>query len=200
MITLDDTRTEYLSQVFKDIDLSYEEIHCIEFDGCTFRECNFSETDLKKSRFIDCHFEQCNLSNARIELCRFSETSFHECKMVGIDWTRANWPGLSLPSAIKFYKCILNDSSFYGLDLEELVMQECKAHDVDFREGNFSHADFRHTDFTNSLFIATNLSNSNFTEALNYNIDINLNQIQGAKFSRYEAINLLYSLGIELVD
>jgi uncharacterized protein YjbI with pentapeptide repeats len=94
----------------------------------------------------------------------------------------------------------MNDSCFFGLRLEELVIQECKAHDVDFREGNFSEADFTYTDFANSLFAETNLAGANFIEAISYTIDIYHNEIKRAKFSRYEAVRLLDSLNIELVD
>ena len=87
-----------------------------------------------------------------------------------------------------------------GLSLNEIVIEECKAHEVDFREGSFCDANFTFTDFSNSLFNETNLSVSDFTETSNFQIDINYNIVKGAKFSRYEAVCLLESLGIELVD
>ena len=71
---------------------------------------------------------------------------------------------------------------------------------MDFREGSFCEADFRSTDFANSLFKETDLTGADFTGAVNYRIDVNYNKISRAKFSRYEAVNLLESLGIELVD
>ena len=200
MNTIDIRQKEQLAQSFTGLDEASQVFEGIEFDACTFKECNFSETTFSKCKFIECHFEKCNLSNSKLDYSKFSDVSFIECKLVGVDWTKLAWPGLTLPSPIKFYKCILNDSSFYGLSLEEIIIEECKVHDVDFREGDFSKANFSHTDLSNSLFIASNLSGADFTDALNYNIDINLNKIQGAKFSRYEAINLLYSLDIELVD
>ncbi len=153
-----------------------------------------------KCKFIDCHFTKCNLSVAKIKYTKFSGVSFDACKMVGIDWTTAAWPRFAISSPIKFHKCVLNDSSFFGLSLEEIVLDECKAHDVDFREGNFSEANFTFTDFTSSMFGGTNLSGANFTEATNYNIDIYYNVIKRAKFSRQEAVRLLNGLDIELVD
>nr|WP_245680758.1 hypothetical protein [Veronia pacifica] len=46
----------------------------------------------------------------------------------------------------------------------------------------------------------TNLQDVDFTDSTAYAIDILENQIKGATFSRYEALNLLNSLDIELVD
>lgn len=191
---------EYLSQNYIGLDLAGKDFSGKTFDGCSFKDCNFNEAIFNKTKFIECHFARCNLSNAKLPLSKFTDVEFDECKMVGIDWTRANWPRLSLSSPLKFYKCILNDSSFLGLSLSEIVMQACKAHDVDFREGNFSEGDFTQTDFTHSLFNRTNLSEADFTDAINYNIDVLNNDIRRAKFSRDEAVRLLDSLGIELVD
>jgi uncharacterized protein YjbI with pentapeptide repeats len=80
------------------------------------------------------------------------------------------------------------------------VLEHCKAHDVDFRSGSFTKAKFTNTDFTNSLFSKTNLKEADFSEAQNYTIDIFNNDIKGARFSRYEALSLLDSLEIDLID
>ena len=55
-------------------------------------------------------------------------------------------------------------------------------------------------DFYESLFDNTNLTGSDFSKAINYNIDINRNIIRKATFSRFEAIRLLYGLEIKLVN
>ncbi len=74
------------------------------------------------------------------------------------------------------------------------------AHHVDFREGDFSNANFTYTDFTGCLFGNTNLTGADFSDATGYDIDIYQNVIKRAKFSRFEAVRLLDSLEIELVD
>ena len=57
-----------------------------------------------------------------------------------------------------------------------------------------------HTDFAGSLFNEINLAGADFTEASNCDIDVLNNGIRKAKFTRYEALDLLDSLGIELID
>jgi uncharacterized protein YjbI with pentapeptide repeats len=81
-----------------------------------------------------------------------------------------------------------------------MEFDECKLHEVDFREGNFANSKMIYCDFTNSLFMRTNLQSVDFTESSNFNIDVLENRLSKAKFSRYEALSLLDSLGIELVD
>jgi len=199
LINLDD-KNEYLSVTFTDQDFSGLEIASKEFDGCTFEGCNFSEAIFKRCNFVDCEFVNCNLSNIELGYSKFSEVVFYESKLVGIDWTKAAWSNFIFAAPIKFYKSILNDSSFYGLSFQDFVLEESKAHSVDFREGDFSNSSFTYTDFTNSLFGNTNLTSADFAEATNYAIDVYRNEIKQAKFSRFEATRLLDSLEIELVD
>lgn len=191
---------EYLSKIFSNLSEINQEICNTEFEGCQFQDCNFTETIFRKCRFIECTFTRCNLSVMKVPQSQFTDVVFDECKLVGVDWTRASWPRLVFSVSLKFNKCIINDSSFFGLNLDEIVIEECKAHDVDFRDGSFCRAVFAYTDFTNSLFGKTNLAAADFSEAVNYNIDIFNNKTNQAKFSRHEAIRLLNSLDIELVD
>ena len=200
MNNIEDKVGEYSSQIFNNLNLSSKELTSKEFDDCVFKECDFGEVILNKSKFVDCHFISCNLSLVKIEQSQFFNVVFDECKLVGVDWTVASWSQYIFCSPVKFYKSILNDSSFFGLCLEEIEIEECKAHDVDFREGNFSSANFYNTDFTNSLFNKTNLTGASFIEAINYDIDVLFNEITKAKFSRFEAVRLLEGLDIELVD
>lgn len=79
-------------------------------------------------------------------------------------------------------------------------MKECRAKEVDFRNCLLPRADFSHTDFKGALFEKTHLEDANFTEAQNTNINILTNHLKGAVFSRYEALYLLETMGIVLVD
>jgi fluoroquinolone resistance protein len=193
-------KSEYWSEKFENVDFSGREISSKEFDGCTFEKCDFSEAIFNRCNFVDCEFISCNLSMVKIEYSKYSDVCFQESKLIGINWTKVSWSKLIFDSPIKFYKSILNDCSFYGLSLQGLVVEECKAHNVDFREGNFSNSNFTYTDLSGSFFSNTNLSGADFSEAINYDIDIYRNIIEKAKFSRFEAVRLLYSLEIELVD
>ena len=192
--------SHYFSRTFNHIVDPGVELEGCEFEECEFRECNFTEALFRRCRFIDCTFTRCNLSLLKVAQSGFTGVSFDECKLVGVDWTRAAWPRLVFSSSLAFSHCILNDSSFFGLELDEIVLEACKAHDVDFREGSFCRARFVDTDLTHSLFGKTNLTQADFTDASHYDIDIFNNRLSQAKFSRYEAIRLLDSLDIELVE
>ena len=191
---------DFVSEIFQGIGAEGQVFRRKEFEDCGFTGCNFSEVTFEECKFTDCTFTNCNLSNAKLGRSRFSTVEFIESKVLGVDWTRATWPRVAVGAPLQFRKSILNDSTFSGLTLEEIVIEDCKAHGVDFREGNFSRGNLGRTDFRNALFGKTNLEDADLSGASNYAIDVFDNRIERAKFSRDEALALLDSLGIELVD
>jgi fluoroquinolone resistance protein len=192
------TQKEYDDEAFEDLDLAGNTIEGIRFRDCSFRRCNFSEATLARCRFSDCDFTDCNLSLITLTGSGFDAVSFTDCKMVGINWTRAQWPRVRLARALSFRRCVLNDSSFFGLDLRECELAECRALDVDFTNANCEEADFRDTDLQESVFAHTRLVGANFVDARNYRIVIFNNDIKRAKFSLPDAVALLDGLDIEL--
>jgi len=184
---------------FKNITFHGSKVTKAEFEDCTFISCDFSETTFLSCRFIECRFEDCNLSLIKLTDSKMSNVTFASCKMVGIDWTMCNHKSLVSAEPLQFVESILNDSNFYGLELEDLVMKECRAKDVDFREATLKKADFRGSDFKGALFENTNLEYANFTDAQNTYIDIRKNNLKKAIFDRYEALFLLEIMEITLV-
>ena len=190
----------YVEQTFSRLSLIDGDFSGVEFEDCAFEHCDFSSAIFARSKFIDCTFKHCNLSLMQVPSTRWFGVNFIECKLVGVDWTKADWPVFHLDSELSFSQCILNDGSFFGLTLQGLKLDECKCYDVDFREGDFSNSTMTHCDFSNSVFMRTNLQNADFSESEHFNIHVLENKLDGAKFSRFAALDLLYSLNIELVD
>ncbi|OYD23369.1 pentapeptide repeat-containing protein [Oceanimonas baumannii] len=199
MVTLQDNE-HYLERTFDKLNATRARYCHIEFEECRFTDCDFSGTTFEKCKFINCDFVRCNLSLVTLPYSTLFGLAFNDSKLVGVDFTRVSWPVYHLDHELKFYQCILNDASFFGLTLNELVLEQCKVRDVDFREGNFSHAHMTYCDFTHSLFMRTNLQGADFSESTGYAINVLENRVQGARFSRYEALSLLECLGIELID
>ncbi len=197
---ISDNQTVYINTFFKDINFCNEKIEKKEFDNCTFTRCNFSSSEFIKCKFLDCAFKECNLSLIKVNQSKFFDVVFEDSKLIGINWTMAAWPSIKLSNTLKFHRCIINDNSFLGLFLKEIVILECKAHDVDFRDADCSQADFSYSDFKGCLFSNTNLTEANFEEAINYSINVFSNVIKKAKFTLPEAVNLLQSLDIELLE
>ncbi|WP_434937610.1 pentapeptide repeat-containing protein [Shewanella sp. HL-SH8] len=132
MIKLQDNQ-QYYNKTFNDLVTGSIPIYGAEFEECEFSACDFASTTFAHCKFVNCHFNHCNFSLAKVDYSQFLEVSFIECKMIGINWTKANWPKFTVNPELSFIRCIINDSSFFGLTLHGLILEECKVHDVDFR-------------------------------------------------------------------
>lgn len=188
----------YADKTFCQLILKGTYVEYIEFHNCQFKQCKFLEVTFKKVKFIDCEFESCDLSLSKFPGCSFSEVSFKNSNLAGINWTEVSWPLVKLVSPLYFYSSNISHSSFFGLELTGLIVEDCKAHDVDFRESVLNHASFIRTDLQNSLFMHTNLKYADFTNAMNYNIDIRENTITQASFSFPDVVVLLNHLNIKI--
>jgi fluoroquinolone resistance protein len=191
----------YDDQTFKDGDYPKVEFCSKEFNDCPFIRCTFTEASFQGCIFRNCKFKDCDLSLIRIQDSLFAGTTFEDCKVVGVNWAEARWTqaGLLDPS-VHFTGCSINYSTFIGVNLKKAVLTKCMARDVDFSEANLTGANCTCTDFAESRFSQTNLTEADFTHATNYAINVHQNKIKGAKFSLPEAMALLYSLDIILVE
>jgi len=196
---ISNVQTEYEEIVFEKLDMPEQMLEGYRFDQCKFSKCNFNEATFKQCQFIDCEFLHCNLSLIKVNQSSFLNAVFEDSKVIGVNWSYGQWPQVKLPSPIHFHRCDISLSSFFELSLAEITIEDCKAHEVDFREADLSQANLAYTDFLGSQFVRTKLISADFTEAVNYNIDIELNDIRKATFSFPEAISLLNSLEINII-
>ena len=185
-------------EIIEDVDLSGQILTAAKFSDCDFINCRFVETELHSCRFVNCEFKGCDLSLLQIPGCTFSGTSFLKSKLLGINWTVADWSGPRLNDPLLFRSCIINHSVFIGLHLPEIQVIECEAADVDWRESNLEKADFSGTDLTDSQFTNASLKQADFSQARSYTILPDECDITQAKFSLPEALSLLYNLNINL--
>ena len=199
MVSIENSE-EYYSQKFDSIDCSNSRFYDVEFEDCVFVRCKFISSEFIGCKFMDCKFMNCDLSLVKLKDTVFSEVDFSQCKILGVNWTTTLQSIGARLAPISLNECVINDSSFSGLQLEKLKIKDCVACDVDFRNTNLASANFSGTELSNSMFHQTNLKKANFDKAVNYYMDLRNNDISGAKFNRFEAVNLLQALGVNLLD
>lgn len=187
-------------QVFDGLEFRQQSIRSTTFDLCEFLGCDFSETRFIDCRFSDCVFKDSNFNTVKLDGTRFSGTEFKNCKVTGVNWTSLNWSSVALAAPFVFDACDISYCVFSGLNLPELQITDCKAHDVDFSECDLSDADFFRTDLTNARFNLSRLNRSNFKDAINYTIDPLNNSIEGATFSVPDVLGLLSPFKINIDD
>ena len=191
---------EHYDQMFKQIHLEQEEILSGEFTDCRFVKCSFESAVFSNCRFSSCTFLDCNMSLIRISGSSFPATRFEKSKLIGINWTLGNWSQSEFSQLDGFFDCVISHGTFIGLEFIGIQINNCIAYEVDFREANLSKVNFRGTDLAKSLFGNTNLTEADLSQARNYQIDPGSNVLKKAKFSLPEAMALLYSMDIEMID
>lgn len=189
---------DYDQEVFSELDKKQTIVQLSNFENCKFVNCNFSAAEFIECRFTDCEFINSNLSSIKFNQSKFFETDFKGCKLTGVNWTYLNWSNYNLTSPIFFESCDISFSIFTSLDLQEICLHDCKAHDVDFSECNLKGADFFRTDLRETRFAFCKLDKCNFREAANYLINPLENSIEGAKFSSPEVLSLLDAFEIDI--
>ncbi len=185
-------------QKFTKISLEGVEVEDKIFENCCFHNSSFIKVKFTNCKFIECDFKVCNLSTASFKNTFFVDTVFIGSKLLGINWTELKWPYVQLDCPFKFYESDISHSNFYSLKLNEIVIANCKALNVDFRKCKLSSGDLSATDFEGSLFMHTDLSGADLTQAVNYRINPNENKLDKGKYSFPEVINLLHDFDIEI--
>lgn len=186
---------DFYDAVFSNLDHRSERIDFKEFYDCLFENCTFHEVDFTGSRFVNCTFDGCDLSLTKVHNAGFRNTIFKTSKMIGIDWSVA-----SSPLMIDLLDCDMSYSSFAHVDFAKRKIIRCKAQEVYFWETNLTQTDFSQTDLEKSQFKNCDLTQADFSTALNYAISPTSNILKKAKFSLPDAVSLLYQLDIVLVD
>ena len=194
------SHTDYSDQVFNASHLENSQLAASGFYDCTFSHCSFVENIIQGCKFINCVFRECDLSLLQVPESSFSSTRFVDSKVLGVNWAQADWPTTGLGKPLEFQQSAISHSTFIGLKLKGIQIKDCVALEVDFREADLSQADFTGTDLSKSLFKDTNLSEADLSRARNYHIDPAQNVLKGTKFSMPEAMALLYSMDIVLID
>ncbi|MEP6684043.1 MAG: pentapeptide repeat-containing protein [Parafilimonas sp.] len=165
-----------------------------DYESCCFNNCNFSNTDLRNIHFIDCVFNGCNMSIAKLDKTVFRDVQFKDCKLLGLLFLDCD----SFLFSAGFENCVLNDSSFFKMNLKKMQFKNSTLHEVDFAESDLSNSVFNNCDLLNAKFENTILEKADFRTSFNYSINPEINRIKKAKFSLPAAVGLLDKYDIEI--
>jgi uncharacterized protein YjbI with pentapeptide repeats len=181
-------------KVFTNKDFITTPLEKAEYDSCRFVNCHFENSDLSSVGFIDCTFEDCNLTNAKLNGVSLHDVTFINCKLVGILFN--NCEGFTFSP--RFEGCQLNLSSFYQVNVSNVVFTKCRLHEVDFSKANLTGCMFVDCDLRSAVFSDTNLEKADLRNAYNFSIDPERNSLKKAKFSIQNVAGLLVKYGVEI--
>lgn len=165
-----------------------------QFTEYHFFHCDFSDCTLIDIDFENCVFEACNFSVCRPVGCCFTDVVFQECKLTGMEFSVCkNF------LSFRFEKCLLQYTTFFGLQLQKTRFTNCELKECNFGEANLSGAVFENCDLTDTIFLHTNLEKADFSTTYNFTIHPGINHIKKAIFPRSELEGLLRHLNITIL-
>ena len=174
-------------EIFLEIQLSpLSTLTGVQFSDCRFINCKFPKVIFFDCRFENCSFKNCDLSAIGISHTVFDGVTFEESKLSGIQWADTG-----IPINVQFRTCLLNYSSFIGVDLRKTEMTNCVVKEADFSETDLSKSNCRYSDFTGTRFANTNLAYTDFSYASNYSIHPDGNILKKTVFSSPDVLSLL---------
>lgn len=182
----------FQDQLFEGEKLEPGQIEKGEYENCTFKKCQFQNTDLSGFQFIDCKFIDSDLTLVKLSNTLLRDVQFSSSKVMGIVFDAAAEFGLS----VGFDACLLNNCSFYKMNLKDTRFVRSTLKEVDFTEANLTNACFDHCDLDGSIFDNTNLQKADLSTSFNYNIDLNRNKARHSKHSVAGGLEILRNLGL----
>jgi uncharacterized protein YjbI with pentapeptide repeats len=186
-----------MEKLFESITLQKEtEIPIGQYEGCHFVDCELASYNFNNYVFIDCTFETCNLGNTNLTNAALRNVIFKQCKLIGVHFSYCN-PFLF---EIHCMECNLNFCSFYGMKLKKIQFSSCQLEEADFTNTDLTEAIFKETNLLNAAFINAKLNKTDFSTALNFMIDPELNSMQGAKFSKHDLAGLLFKYKLKILN
>jgi uncharacterized protein YjbI with pentapeptide repeats len=195
-----DSDGDYDGEEFSALVADAVAVQDVRFTGCRFDKSSLVETVFRSCVFDDCSFTDCNLSLIDVVNSRFSGTGFERCKLTGVNWSEADWSAMSVVEPLRFSSCILDLSVFMGLTLDGVVFGDCSLREVDFSDARLCGSDFSGSDLGGARFSRTDLRRARLESAHGYGISTADNTVRGMRVSLPEAVSLLSSIGVELVE
>lgn len=165
------------------------------FEQCTFINCDFSNAQIISTHFTDCSFVGCNFSMTNLSQSMLNNISFIDCKILGVKFNLCH----DFIFEVSFNNCILDYSSFEKRKMQKTIFHDSSLKSVDFTGSNLKQSTFINSDLQEAIFYNSNIQEVDFTSAFNYTIDLGLNNIKKARFSKDNLSGLLshYNIIIE---
>jgi fluoroquinolone resistance protein len=166
-----------------------------EFNNCVFKKCDFSDAEFSACKFIDCVFEHCNLSMIKLERSTLNDVTFKDCKILGVNFSAAE----DFLFTVRFESCMLDYSSFMRKKMPKTSFKKSSLKEVTFTQATLTGSVFDDCNLLETVFRQTDLTSVNFSTALNYIIDPELNTMNKAIFSAHGLEGLLYKYNLKVV-
>ena len=186
------------NKTIENIKLEGEVLEEAEFVDCEFRQCVFENCTLRRCNFKGCTFTNCNIISLKTKHSQSKNTELSNCNLIGIHWNELMPAGGIFDTIRKMSGCFLKYNTFMGMrftkfDFSDNNIQESLFDDCNLKESNFKGCQLERTQYTNC-----DMRKADFRDTSGYQIDLLSNQLEGARFSFPDVVNLLNSIGVRV--
>jgi len=185
----------FTQQLFQQINQLEKGTRKTTFEGCSFKNCDFSQENFKGCNFINCEFDACNLSMVKFKDVALDGVTFKHSKLIGVDFSIAK----DFLFSVHFSDCILDYATFVKKKNKRAKFINCALKGADFSGADLTLSVFSRCDLSGAVFGRTMLAQVDFSEAYNFSIDPELNNLRKAIFSQAGLSGLLHKYDIVVV-
>ena len=171
---LDVYHIEIEKAMMKNVKIIGGKLESNTFTDVEFQNCDFSNTSFEKSSFIRCEFNNCKLTG-----CGFIDNRIYNVGFLETNMAYTNFAEASLENVL-FKNSILCNSSFQENKFKNLVLEEA--------------------DLTRAQFFKTSLKGIDFSSSIIEGMSTSVEDIKGAMINQFQAVDLLYLLGVEVKE
>ena len=149
------------------------------YEDCTFQSCDWGDANLSGDVFADCIFIECSFNANATLLTSFQSVKFERCKIMGLKFSDCS----QLLLEMKFSDSKVEYCGFQNLKTQNLDFNACSLLDADFYNANIKGVRIIECDLSGAIFDNTILENADLRQSYNFQIDSEINYIQGVRFT-----------------
>ena len=188
----------YEGEVYEALTLSDDTLSGGNFVDCLFRACTFENLMLLRCSFRECRFEGCTISQVRTRGSELKFCEFEDCTVLGLNWGLLKPDGPFGEPIEKMKSCRIRYGSFQDMNLKKFNFAGSALTHCTFADCDLSESDLRSCDLSDTEFFRCDLRKADLRHAGGFIIDVNNNQLRGARFTYPEVLDLLDGLGIKI--
>lgn len=190
--------SETEEKIFNGLNLKDIRLNGQKFIDCDFIDCRFENVSLYESMFIDCRFVRCEILGLETQKSEVRLLKLKQCAVLGVNLSLLQGASLFSSPIDSLTECTLKYCTFMNMDFGGFDFSGNELISSSFAEVRLEKSRFNKCILRGTEFFKCNLKQADFGGASGYNVDVLTCELKGAKFTYPEAVNLLYSLGIEL--
>ena len=180
-------------KIIENFKLENGDIYDAKIEKSKFQNVEILDGKLENNTFIDIIFNNCNFSNTSFENSAFIRCEFNNCKLTGSNFAET-----------RIYNVMFNDTNANYINLsmssiENVCFDKATLRNSNFQENKLKNVYFKNnTDLTQAQIFKTSFKNIDLSETIIDGIAISQEDIKGAVIESFQAIDLLYLLGVKI--